>query len=671
MFLASGHPQVTPGASRVASAASAGKLTGTQPNQQENESAFGSGIKICVPPVQPVTLSNTSTITDCTQAGIQTALNTGGHINFDCGSNPTTIAINSPLEISTTRDTVIDGGNLVTLNGQGKTNIMHKGWHNPDTIGTVNLTIQNLRFINGKASGGGSTGDHSGGAINSGHPGTSLHVINCSFENNTTTDVTTTDNQGGAIFSSNSYETVISSSVFEGNSAGNGGAIGGIATGLFVFNSRFSSNRALDTTPGGIVRGYGGAIHLDGVTNSYNPDSQKRVHICGSTFEDNASVRGGGAIGVVVSDNKGIKATYERSTFSGNAVSGLDGSFGQGGAIYHIEDDHASGSGEDNLEITESTFHGNQAGRQGGAVWSSILGRGDIVNSTFEGNRTTAPFNEVGQGGGMVITLGRIDITNVTFANNHAAYQAGALHGGASGNPDRVITLRNTIFYNNTLNEQDLPTPTEWQGYHTNRPMEDGGQNIQFPRLKPTYNNDVNNNITADPIYADPLLAPLADNGGPSRTMATYDGSPAIDAGAQGCPPTDQRGIYRSRQCDIGAYELVNAVRVNPSAQAVSPGGVARYAVQLLAGPDYSGPFDLGANAPTDNLRSAFSPPAVGTGETATMIVTDTHGGAVLMPGQWHRITVYAHGDGYSRSTWAELLVGGARAFLPLVVKGH
>ncbi len=517
--------------------------------------SFGSGLSTCAAPIQPVALSSPTVVTSCTRAGIQAALDTGGQISFDCGPNPISIPIDLTLQLNPTVDTTLDGGGLVTLDGLNQNRILHKDWHNP-SLGDITVTLQNIRLINGKAPSGGSTGDHSGGALAAGHPGTRVHIINATFENNTTRDTATTDNQGGAIFVHNSYETVISGSVFQANLAGNGGAFGGIATGLVVFNSRFTGNQAVDSTSGGIVRGYGGAIHLDGVSNSYNPASNNRMHVCGSLFENNTSIRGGGALSVVISDNLGTKAIYEHSTYTGNRTLGLDGSYGQGGAIYHIEDDHAGGTGEDNLEIGYSTFHGNQAGRQGGAAWLYILGHGRVVNSTFEGNSTSAPFNTVGQGGAMAITLGKIDILSTVFANNHAAYQAGALHGGGDSDPDLVITLSNTIFLNNTLNEQSLPSPTEWQGYHTNRPMADGGQNIQHPRYKPTYNNDVNNNITPSPIYLDPLLGALAYNGGPTQTTALLPGSPAIDNGNPlTCPAADQRGYLRSGPCDIGAYE--------------------------------------------------------------------------------------------------------------------
>ncbi len=216
----------------------------------------------------------------------------------------------------------------------------------------------------------------------------------------------------------------------------------------------------------------------------------------------------------------------------------------------------------------------------------------------------------MGQGGGLVVTLGRIDITNVTFANNHASYQGGAMHGGGSGDPNRVITLTNTIFYNNTLNYgQTEPSETEWQGYHTNRPMTDGGQNIQYPRLKPIYNNDVNNNITANPIYADPLLGPLGDYGGPNETVPLLTGSPAIDAGAASCPPTDQRGEARDGPCDIGAYEYqVDRLLISPTVQTVNPGGVA---VFRIADPDkqHGHPaLTLSASSPSPVLQLSIQP---------------------------------------------------------------
>ena len=55
----------------------------------------------------------------------------------------------------------------------------------------------------------------------------------------------------------------------------------------------------------------------------------------------------------------------------------------------------------------------------------------------------------------------------------------------------------------------------------------------------------------------DPMLGPLANNGGPTPTHALLAGSPAIDAGdSTGCPTSDQRGYSRSGVCDMGAFEF-------------------------------------------------------------------------------------------------------------------
>jgi len=57
------------------------------------------------------------------------------------------------------------------------------------------------------------------------------------------------------------------------------------------------------------------------------------------------------------------------------------------------------------------------------------------------------------------------------------------------------------------------------------------------------------------PIVADPVLGPLASNGGPTETHALLPGSPSIGVLTAGCSGVDQRGVPRSRPCDLGAYE--------------------------------------------------------------------------------------------------------------------
>jgi hypothetical protein len=62
----------------------------------------------------------------------------------------------------------------------------------------------------------------------------------------------------------------------------------------------------------------------------------------------------------------------------------------------------------------------------------------------------------------------------------------------------------------------------------------------------------------SDQPSTDPLLGPLADNGGPTLTHALLAGSPAIDAAVDAaCPPRDQRGVLRpaGAGCDVGSVE--------------------------------------------------------------------------------------------------------------------
>ena len=66
--------------------------------------------------------------------------------------------------------------------------------------------------------------------------------------------------------------------------------------------------------------------------------------------------------------------------------------------------------------------------------------------------------------------------------------------------------------------------------------------------------------VPADTIKGDPLLLPLSDNGGRTRTHALAAGSPAIDAGSNPLAlDFDQRGEGFAREVgssvDIGAYE--------------------------------------------------------------------------------------------------------------------
>ncbi|MCP4337350.1 MAG: hypothetical protein GY799_00340, partial [Desulfobulbaceae bacterium] len=181
--------------------------------------------------------------------------------------------------------------------------------------------------------------------------------------------------------------------------------------------------------------------------------------------------------------------------------------------------------------------------------WIYALGKADIVNSTFDGNRVTA---SNGMGGGLSLgIIGQADIANCTFANNYAWFHGGGIQASSSS----TTTLANTLFYYNE-SERD------WGNYQMNREADaDGGGNLQFPAERFNQSGTPSDGkVTPTVIIADPLLGNLADNGGPTMTMALQSGSPAIDEGsASYCTLADQRGLSRDGVCDIGAFEYKNS----------------------------------------------------------------------------------------------------------------
>ena len=148
----------------------------------------------------------------------------------------------------------------------------------------------------------------------------------------------------------------------------------------------------------------------------------------------------------------------------------------------------------------------------------------DLTNSTVSGN--TAGF-----GGGIYNFYGAVSLTNSTVSGNSADF------GGGIYNSYGTVTLNNTIVANST-----------------------GGDVVSFGGPLTGSHNLVEDGSDGlgDTITGDPLLGPLASNGGPTPTHALLPGSPAIDAGdGTGAPATDQRGIARPQLggTDIGAFE--------------------------------------------------------------------------------------------------------------------
>jgi CSLREA domain-containing protein len=295
---------------------------------------------------------------------------------------------------------------------------------------------------------------------------------------------------------------------------------------FFVASGAQLSLNKLTLTKGNHISNDGGAIRNQGtlvVSNSTISASaavsagaifnQGTLEVSDSTFSQNSARGDGGAI-----RNEGT-LEVNNSTFSQNIATG-----NAGGAIAN----RSSGT----ATVSNSTLSGNSASR-GGAM--SNQGTLEVNNSTFSDNRAT-------NGGGVWNSSSQtLTVTNSTFSGNSADA------GGGIFNEFDTLTLKNTIVANSPSGGDCFARPSD--------PITDAGYNLV---------EDGSCITDATSFSGDPLLGDLADNGGPTQTMALQDGSPAIDAipdGTNGCGTDitqDQRGVSRPQgsACDIGAFEV-------------------------------------------------------------------------------------------------------------------
>jgi len=369
-------------------------------------------------------------------------------------------------------------------------------------------------------------------------------VIDVTFDNNRTKASGPGDIRGGAIYGFAMPEITISGSTFVNNVGSNGGAIGGLGARFSIIDSVFVANETNGPGGSGALEGHGGAISLDAVSQNL---VTAHLNICGSSFVDNVARNGGGAIFLVTHHQTGTEVTIDQSLFSGNRSTSENE--GQGGAIYLMDDDkHAVPPSPvtNRASITNTTFVDNETLQQGGGLWF-WTGGGSLVleNVTWSENRVRATD---GMGGALAVARGPVSVVHNTFAENYARFHGGGIQASA----EAMVSLKNSLFYDNTSNREG-----GWANFHTNRPMQDGGGNLQYltPELVIDENSDAA--VAQSVLRADPGLGPLQDNGGAAPTRALSEGSPAVDAGvSEGAPPTDQRGVERRGAPDIGAYEL-------------------------------------------------------------------------------------------------------------------
>lgn len=230
------------------------------------------------------------------------------------------------------------------------------------------------------------------------------------------------------------------------------------------------------------------------------------VTVTDSEFHNNTATRGG-----AIRTQYGTTLAISGSALYNNAASGVEG---------------ALSTHQTTAMIKNSTFSGNSAVNGGGAIRTNGTGQMTIVNSTIAYNNTTA-----GYGGGIQVTgAGTVTLHNTILAANTA---------GASAFQDVIGALSAASSYN--LIGQV------------------GGSGLT--------NNVNGNKVGTATVLIDPLLAPLGDYGGSTKTHALLQGSLAIDAGSNDEVDGllfDQRRRVRlvdgdndgDLRVDIGSYEV-------------------------------------------------------------------------------------------------------------------
>lgn len=495
---------------------------------------------------------------------------------------------NGPVTVAS--DLTIDGGGFdVTLNGSSNRLFT--------VLSGATLTLQGLTLQNGMNSNGGAIYIEEGAAV---------EITDCTFIENSAIG---TNGDAGVPGASGSLYGTSGSRGGPGVGA-RGGAIYNLGD-LTIRESRFFTNNATggnggdggDGGSGSFQRGSGGSGGNGGSAIGGAIFNLGTMLVEDSTFEGNLATGGNGGKGGLLgggqisgSPGKGgmgamalgagiytehnepfvegeevdIRATIMNCTFSGNAAAGGSsgsGSKGFGGSAPHGAD--AFGGGVANaggLAVTNSTFFQNNAtGGNGGDG-----GRGGA------GGR--------GIGGGLYNT-GQVFTVHCTFANGAAIGGTnGAPDGGAFGNSGafgkglggNIANLANKKLGLFFLQYTIIGTNFGGKGgYGTTI---DGGFNLSMDSSVKLKKGSLKKR--------NPLLGPLADNGGPTKTMAIGTNSPAWDQIPFDLDETDvdQRGAERDDLRDIGAYEFQAALAPVISSLVTVPAGTNHLVTQTNGG---------------------------------------------------------------------------------------
>ena len=281
------------------------------------------------------------------------------------------------------------------------------------------------------------------------------------------------------------------------------------------------------------------------------------VRIDDSVISGNTSDANGG--GLALFDGT---ATLTGDTIAGNSATS------NGGGIF-ADDTHVSVLTY--LTVQQSTVSGNSATTYGGGIDVRRVSTFTVNRSLISGNSVADP---AGGGGGIAIgyAKSRSYLNNSTVYNNYAYTNGGGV--GIFNAADQTTFNGATIAQNYTFGSTsngilgagstallNSIVAYNFSRYHS-QDLDGSGSIFESYSLVRAVGGASITTITGNRNGEDPLLGPLAVNGGPTLTMmpaSSPSKSPALDTGELIPPPsgTDQRGLPRSAngRRDMGAVE--------------------------------------------------------------------------------------------------------------------
>ncbi len=291
-----------------------------------------------------------------------------------------------------------------------------------------NITLENDVFNENTATG----KTAQGGAIY--NEGT-LTVEGGSFTDNSAApadgSTVTVSNVGGAIYNADDAKLSINGTRFEGNTAAIAGAVNNQYDSSHItgITNAFFVNNTASLSAGGALRNQGTIDSISGTTFEgntagnggalWNGAGGTITNITDTTFTGNKSTNdavGGGAI-----TNAGDIEKINATTFTDNSAAG------NGGAINNVKGGKAS------ITLSDTTFTGNTADGNGGALYNG----GNLTfsgNNTFSGNTAAGQANDIYNAGSITVADGTTTLgSGLTQVNGKVTVSTGATLDMASG----------------------------------------------------------------------------------------------------------------------------------------------------------------------------------------------------------------------------------------------